>query len=67
MNLANMSKCLKCAGNDDIITMKVAGHIILWLVAARVMLLFLVQGSKAFLACEMPRMVLIVCTMHKGI
>ncbi|CAK0780320.1 hypothetical protein CVIRNUC_005011 [Coccomyxa viridis] len=22
MNLANMSKCLKCAGNDDIITMK---------------------------------------------
>ena len=24
MNLANMSKCLKCAGNDDIITMKVA-------------------------------------------
>jgi hypothetical protein len=23
MNLANMSKCLKCAGNDDIITLKV--------------------------------------------
>ena len=28
MNLANMSKCLKCAGNDDIITMKVAPHTI---------------------------------------
>ena len=24
MNLANMAKCLKCAGNDDIITMKVS-------------------------------------------
>ena len=23
MNLGNMSKCLKCAGNDDIITLKV--------------------------------------------
>ena len=28
-NLANMSKCLKCAGNDDIITMKVAVYTIL--------------------------------------
>ena len=24
MNLGNMSKCLKCAGNDDIITLKVS-------------------------------------------
>ena len=24
MNLSNMSKCLKCAGNDDIITLKVS-------------------------------------------
>ena len=31
MNLANMSKCLKCAGNDDIITMKVAVYTILHL------------------------------------
>lgn len=23
MNMANMSKCLKCASNDDIITLKV--------------------------------------------